>query len=111
MAHSKIGYQKWAIAIFLIQTRHIQHEVTSRSGHQTAWFMMQRIREAMSTMAADDNMAGPVEVDEMYAEGKEKNKHANKKGKHKKVAIAGIRDRKTGRVVATLVPETTSARL
>ena len=47
----------------------------------------------------------------MYAGGKEKNKHADKKGNIKKVAVVGARDRKTGQVTAKPVPETTAARL
>ena len=47
----------------------------------------------------------------MYVGGKEKNKHAGKKGNIKKVAVVGIRDRKTGQVTAKSVPETTAARL
>lgn len=73
--------------------------------------MLHRIREAMRTMAADDAMSGPVEVDEVYVGGREKNKHADKKGRDKKVAVAGIRDRKTGRVATAPVPETTAARM
>ena len=93
MTHSKIGYQRWVIAIFLMQTS--VKGISSMKLHrdlgikqQSAWFMIQRIREAMGTMCMDDDMASPVEVDEMYVGGK-KNKHTNKK-----VAIAGAWDRK-----------------
>ena len=43
----------------------------------TAWFMLQRIRKAWD----DDNwpFGGPVEVDETYIGGRERNKHAGKK--------------------------------
>ena len=56
-------------------------------------------------------MAGPVKVDEVYLGGREKNKHADKKGKGKKTAAVGIRDRHAGIVRAMPVPETTAARL
>ena len=62
-------------------------------------------------MAGLDLMAGPVEVDEAYLGGREKNKHADKKGRTKKTAVVGIRDRKTGTIRAVPVPETTTARL
>ena len=56
-------------------------------------------------------MAGPVEVDEAYLGGREKNKHADKNGRTKKTAVVGIRDRKTGTIRAVPDPETTAARL
>ena len=56
-------------------------------------------------------MSGPVEVDEACPGGREKNKHADKKGKRGKTAVVGIKDRRTGTIRATPVPETTAARL
>ena len=50
-------------------------------------------------------------MDEAYFGGREKNKHADKKGKRKKVAVVAIKDRETGVVRAVPVPETTAARL
>ena len=75
------------------------------------WLMLHRIRETIHTMAQNDTISGSVEADELYVSGREKNKHADKKGGAKKVAVAGIRDRKTGRVVAAPVLETTAARM
>ena len=56
-------------------------------------------------------MPGPVEVDGAYPGGREKNKHADKRGRSEKTAVAGIMDRATGTVRAVPVPETTAARL
>lgn len=72
---------------------------------------LHRILEAVRTVAGDDAMSGPVRTDEHYVGGREKNKHADEKGMARKTALVGIRDRKTGRVAAAPVPETTAARM
>ena len=56
-------------------------------------------------------MDGPVEIDEVYLEELEKNKHADAKGKKEKVAVVGVKDRSTNKITARPVPETTKARL
>ena len=116
MASSKIQLRKWAYAIYL--------DVTSLKGvssmklhrdigvsQKTAWFMQQRLREAFGQLVPDaEKMAGPVEVDETYVGGIERNKHASKRlGKDHwsgKTAVVGARDRATGKVVAQVVGAT-----
>ena len=85
MEYSRIGHQKWVIVLFLVLTN--TKGISSMKLHRdlgirqpSAWFMLHRIREAMRTMANDDSMPGTVEVDELYVSGREKNKHADKKG-------------------------------
>ena len=116
MEHSRISYQNWAIATYQFMTN--VKGISSMKLHRdlglpqkTTWFMVHRLREAWKTLAGVEGMEGPVEVDKTYVDGLEKNKHADKKGKNPKTPVAGIRDRKTGRVSASPVPETTQDRL
>ena len=114
MEGSKLGYQTWAIAIFLVTVNlkgvssmkmHCDLEITQKS----AWFLAHRLRKAMEE--GKPLFTGPAEADESYWGGKERNKHAAKKrragrGPVGKTPVAGIRDRATGHVDAQVVART-----
>ena len=117
---SKIPMRKWAFAVYLYVTSlkgvssmklHRDLKITQKS----AWFMMHRLRESWGASGLEKYM-GPVEVDETYVGGLEKNKHESEKlhagrGAVGKTAVAGVKDRLTNRVSATVVEDTTAKTL
>ena len=76
---------------------------------KTAWFLDHRIREAFKTKL--ERFDGPVEVDETYIGGKERNRHWKKKrrvgrGAAGKTIVIGMRDRKSKQVKLKVIPST-----
>ena len=114
MQSSKLGYQEWAIAIYLVATS--LKSVSSMKLHRdlkirqsSAWYLAQRIREGF--VDGTELMAGPVEADEVYIGGLEKNKHESKelkagRGGVGKSAVVGVKDRGTKQVRAKVVEKT-----
>ena len=119
MQSSKIGYQKWAMAYYILTTGikgtssmklHRDIGVTQK----TAWHMAHRIRETWKNHSLPFD--GPTEIDETYIGGKEGNKHANKKlragrGSVGKTAVVGAKDRETGQITAKPIAFTDRADL
>lgn len=114
MQHSKIPLSKWAIAfhIFISRPKGVSSVQLAKDlgiSQKHAWHMGHRIRECWNQGV--EEFAGPVEVDEAYIGGKERNKHKWKRradhiGGKGKMAVEGVLDRETGCVQAAPIPDT-----
>ena len=111
---SKLGFRVWVIAIYLLGTSPKGVSSITLARHlgitqKSAWFLAHRIREEWED--SHELLVGPVEVDEAFVGGLERNKHADKKlhagrGTVGKMPVAGIRDEGTGEVRAAVVEGT-----
>ena len=122
MEGSKLGFQIWMIATYLMATN--LKSVSSMKLHRdltinqrSAWFLAHRLRVALSEEGGI--FSGPVEVDETYMGGRRANmSNARRKeladtgrGAVGKTAVVGVKDRATKQVAARVVERTDAATL
>ena len=115
---SPLGLDKWMTSIWLIancKNGISSYELGKALGirQNSAWFMLHRIREAMSgglmvKMGGSDG--GPIEVDETHVGPKPQKMHREKRlqmqadTKFKKIAVMGMLDRESRQVRAKVIP-------
>ncbi|MBC6402740.1 MAG: IS1595 family transposase [Hyphomonadaceae bacterium] len=120
MKGTKLDYRDWVIAIYLLTTnlRGVSStklrrdlEITQKS----AWHLLHRLRKSFETRGGL-TFSGPVEADETFVGGLERNWPRRKKlkagrGGVGKAIIVGATDRQSNCVVAGVIPDTTARTL
>jgi transposase-like protein len=112
---TKIPVRTWIFVVYEmcaskngVSAREIErkYELTAK----TAWFMTQRIREAMKVGPLAETMRGTIMADETFIGGKAKNKHANAEFKPKTPVLALIHQ-ETGEVRSQVIPNVDGSNL
>ena len=114
MQGSNLPLSKWALAAYIMTTslRGVSSMKLHRDlniGQKAAWHLAHRIRKAWES--DDPLFSGPVEVDETYVGGLERNRHASERrhrgrGPVNMTPVAGVVDRDTGQVSSAPVENT-----
>jgi transposase-like protein len=104
---SKITLTKWWMAAHMFNSGKngaSAHEIhrTLKVTYKTAWFMMHRLREAMTDLGVEPmgGEGGSVQMDETYTGNTSKRAKGYKKGLKQKRAVVALVDKSKGRVRA-----------
>ena len=114
MQGSPLPYRTWVIAIYILTTgikgtSSMKLHRDLKVSQKTAWFLAHRIRETWNKNNRMKPFEGPAEIDETYVGGRMKNMHSSRRqilkshGTDNKMIVAGVKDRATGKVRATVV--------
>lgn len=112
--NSRIPLRKWLYAMYIFQIARkgissIQLSKELGIAQRSAWFMQQRLREAMDPDF--EKLTGEVEIDEAWVGGLEKNKHSKKKlyknWMQGKQLVLGMRERGGGPIILRPIPTNT----
>ncbi|MFK7967602.1 MAG: IS1595 family transposase [Rickettsiaceae bacterium] len=108
---SRLPLKKWFICIYLINSNkkgisscQLANQVTITQ--KSAWFVLQRIREASQSKDFNNPFNGITEIDEAYIADKEETQHAKDKKlaeKKEKAVVIGLVSRDTKQVKAMKV--------
>lgn len=117
MHGSHLGYQTWAIAIYLYVTSpkgyaalRLHRDLEVR--YPTAWYLLHRLREVHNEPLRPFDSKGPVEYDETFIGGTNHARHRSKRvpkgedGFWGRSVLLGGKDRKTGHIQARIVENT-----
>jgi transposase-like protein len=96
---SPLGLDKWLPAVWLIANSKngiSSHELGRALGttQKSAWFMLHRIRLAMQTGSFDSKIAGEVEVDETYVDGRREQDSSGRRPRSRRGGAGGSRPRR-----------------
>ncbi len=114
MWRSHVPLHKWLMTIYLFSTslkgissQKLASDLGIKQSH--AWLLAHKIRGAIEQSSG--LFENPVEADEAYIGGLERNKHENKKkhdgrGTKSKVAVLGVKERESKKVRVKVAPDT-----